>query len=69
MDPITPVIERCKKRLLEVREILAAWDYFDDKTDNSDYRSQLQREEKDLVTIIQALRFTRTLNFPGGPEE
>lgn len=68
MDPITPVIERCEKRLEEVRAILARWTQYD--TNRIDgQRAQLQREEMDLVTILKALEFYRASFLPGGPEE
>ena len=59
MDPITPVIERCEKRLEEVRGILNVWSTMNSSGEIDGQRAKLQREEMDLVTIIQALKNNR----------
>ena len=59
MDPITPVINRCEKRLEEVREILNVWSTMNSSGEINGQRERLQREEMDLVTIIQALKNNR----------
>ena len=59
MDPITPVIERCEKRLEEVRAILAVWNEQEYNENLTGRRAKLQREEMDLVTIIPALKNNR----------
>lgn len=57
MDPITPVIERCEKRLEEVRAILNVWSTMYSSGEINGQRERLQREEMDLVTIIEALKW------------
>ena len=69
MDPILPVIERCEKRLEEVREILNVWSTMYSSGEINGQRERLQREEMDLVTIIKALEFYRASFLPGGPEK
>lgn len=64
MDPITPVIERCEKRLEEVRAILAVWNDQENNKKPTGLRAKLQREEMDLVTIIQALKWYREASKP-----
>ena len=56
-----PVIERCEKRLGEVRAILNVWSTSTMYSygEINGQRERLQREEMDLVTIIQALKNNR----------
>jgi len=68
MDPITPIIERCEKRLSEIRDILHVWNDSEYNVRSTGLRVKLQKDERDLSIIIQALYFYRHATY-GGPKK